>query len=194
MSLYCQNISLSEIFNNRSIRKKLPIGDFKEVEKHNKITKNGQLRIFSNQIKSISSAAASKYYKKVKVTRSNRTIIINGELKTSYGKAYNGIYLYVKNKSGLLKSLISSNEVLQTAWLEERKNVSAQKLYLKVSKIKEIKNMNANQLKSLLDDIIDNIRFTDNYPKAKKMLGEKQDANYFVKRQLWMKKVGVRNE
>ena len=138
MALYKQNFSLSDIFNNKSIRKKLPIGDFNEIEKNKRVSKNGQLRIIGNQIKSLSSAAASKYYNKVRVTRTNRTITIKGDLNVSYGKAYNGIYNYIKSKSGLLSSLALNNEILQTAWMEEKKNSKPTKLYLKVANIKEI--------------------------------------------------------
>ncbi len=194
MALYKQNFSLSDIFNNKSIRKKLPIGDFNEIEKNKRVSKNGQLRIIGNQIKSLSSAAASKYYNKVRVTRTNRTITIKGDLNVSYGKAYNGIYNYIKSKSGLLSSLALNNEILQTAWMEEKKNSKPTKLYLKVANIKEIKSMNANQLKSLMNDIIDNIRFSGNYPKAQKLFGEKQDGDFMKQKQIWMKKVGYKNE
>ncbi len=192
MSVYSNNITLKDLFNNKSIQKKLPLGNYKEQLTYKSLPKNAQLRIIGNQIKDLTASASTKYYNQAKVTRTNRTIVVSGSLKKSYNSAFNGIYNYIKGKAGLISNMIANNEIIRNAFIEDIQNGKSSKLYLRIASVNEIKSMNANRLKALMNDIIDNIKFSDNFPKTQTMIETNLGSNFLIQKQEWMKKVGFR--
>ena len=192
MGVYSNNITLKDLFNNKSIQKKLPLGNYKESLINKPLSQNAQLRIIGNQIKDLTASASMNYYNQAKVTRNNRTIKVNGTLKKSYNSAFNGIYNYIKGKAGLISNMVVNNEIIRNAFVEDMQNRRSSQLYLRISNINEIKSINANKLKALMNDIIDNIRFSDNFPETQKMIESKMDNGYLQQKQNWMKKVGFR--
>lgn len=183
MSEYSNNITLLDIFNNKTVAKKLPIGNYKEQGRGNKLDSNAQIRIIANQILDFSRTAARQYYNPLRCSRKNRTITVKGKLQKSYNAAYNGIYTALKGKARLLATLITNNELIRCAVIEDtlRKGGQAPKLYLRIANVTQIKNMNANQLWGLLNDIVNNIKYSGNYPKTSKLLvrEDKQYGNQF---------------
>lgn len=179
MSEYSNYISLADILNSKSAIKKLPIGSYREQTRGKRLDGNAQLRIIANQILDFTRSAARQYYNPLSCRRNNRSITVKGKLTTTYNAAYNGIYRSLKGKSRLLAALIMNNEIIRYAAIEDsmRRNGKFPKLYLRISNVNQIKHMNANQLWGLLNDIVNNIKYSGNYPKTAKLL-VKDDKQY----------------
>jgi len=206
--VYSDKLTLAHIFNNRSLAKKLPLGDYKEQpNRKGKIDNKAQMRVIANQVKDIARQAATPYYKPLKTTRSNRTIVISGKLVKSYDTAFNGIFKAIDGKKRLLASIAVNNETIRYASMEDKarsylfgdskaqtRQLKSQspKLYLRAKSTAEIKKMNANQLWGVMNDIMDSIKYSGNYPATVKELGINTSTEQFRREQLnWQKKVGL---
>jgi len=209
--VYSDNLTLAHIFNNRSLAKKLPLGDYKEQSnRKGKIDNKAQMRIIANQVKDIARQASTPYYKPLKASRSNRTIVISGTLIKSYDTAFNGIFKYIDGKKKLLANITLNNEVIRLASLEDRKRVlpygdaksqtrqlkqNSPRLILRAKSIVEIKRMNGNQLPLVVNDIVESIFYSGNYPLTAKELGINLNSEqYKLEQRKWQKKVGIKEQ
>ncbi|MDR1138316.1 MAG: hypothetical protein LBK70_00345 [Clostridiales bacterium] len=206
---YSDKLTLAHIFNNKSLAKVLPIGDYKEKSnRKGKIDDKAQMRIIANQVMDIAKQSAVPYYSPLKVKWSNRSIVISGTLTKSYDGAYNAIFRAVDSKKRLLASLATNNELIRMAWLENKgkfpmfgddtvgqgqylRRVSP-KLLLRAKSVADIKQMNDNELLDIVNDIVDNIKYSGNYPQTVSQLGIRMDTQQYRQAQAkWRKKVGL---
>ena len=165
-----KEIKLIDFYKNKKLKQKLPIFNFKDNISNKKRDSNAQLRMIADQILSYTRQCAKPYYKTLSVKRTNRTIVVAGQLKTTYNKAYNGIAKAIEGQRRLIACLAMNNELLQTALIEDanRKNDMRPALNLRASSIVEISKMNSNQLFGVMNDIMKDILYSGNYPKTAK--------------------------
>lgn len=206
--MYSDKLTLAHIFNNKALAKKLPIGDYKEQGNHKgKMDSKAQMRIIANQVRDIAKQASTPFYKPLRTSRSNRTIVISGKLVKPYGQAFDSIFRAIDGKKRLLASLAVNNETIRFAMNEDKAKVQpfgdtrtqtsqlkekSPKLLLRAKSVAEIKKMNANQLWGVVNDITDNIVYSGNYSQTVKELGINTSTELFrAEQRKWQKKVGL---
>ena len=165
-----KEIKLIDFYNNKTLKQKLPIFNFKDSISNNNRDSNAQMRMIADQILSYTRQCAKPYYKSLSVKRRNRTIVVKGKLKTTYNKAYNGIAKSIEGKRRLIACLALNNELLQNALIEDanRKNDMRPALNLRANSIVEINKMNSNQIFGVMNDIMKDILYSGKYHKTAK--------------------------
>lgn len=167
-------IRLIDFYTDKTLKKKLPIFNFKDNIGAKKYDSNASLRNMADQITNFTREAARPYYKGVKVTRKNRTIVVSGNLKTTYNKAYSGIVKSIEGKRRLIACLIMNNDLFQAALIEDAKRrANRPSLNIRANNISELNKMNSNQLFGVLNDIMKDILYSGNYPQTAKKFGIK---------------------
>lgn len=199
MARYTQNFTLEDIFNNKALKDKLPLINYKEIEREDgKISQRTSPKTVTRQIFDTAESAAKPYYKPLKAIRKGQTMDISGELVGDYDTAVDAIYNALLAKRAILIWTANNTDMIRDAVKEAGKNKMRlginSKLWLRAQSMKEIEGMTRPQIQALLGDIMENIFYSDNFPKTQAKYGVYEDNSfgltYNQRKEKWKNKVG----
>ena len=197
--MYQQKFTLMDIFNNKNLKGKIPLVNYKETLQDNgKISKRTKAKTINTLVFDTSVKASRPFYKPLKPTRSGDTLTMGGNLVGNQKDAINAVYSALQAKRMLMIWTVNNGDLVRSALKEGEKKKkgsgSSAKLYLKVGSMKEIENMTNKQLAGLMNDITQNIYYGDDFIDTQKKYGLK-DINidvysYNQRKSKWKRKVG----
>ena len=198
---FTQNFTLTDLFNNKRLRNKIPLINYTEKEKEDgKMSIRTHLKTVGKQVFDTSAQAARPFYKPLKASKSGDTIIISGNLIGDLDGATEAVYNALLGKRQILSWTSNNGSLIRSALKESEKNkrnwgIEA-KLYLRVQSMQQIEGMSQRQIEALLDDIVENIFYGDNFPQTQKKydldkLFTSSPYSYAERKEKWRQKVGI---
>lgn len=170
---YSQIFTLTDIFNNKKLKDKIPLINYKEKELENgKISHRTNAKTVNRQVFDTATSAARPFYKPIKTTRSGDTMIISGELVGDHDAAVDAVYNALQAKRMVLIWTANNADMIRSALKETEKNKRNSginsKLYLRVQSMEQIEGMSTRQLEALINNIMENIFYGDDFPQTQK--------------------------
>lgn len=197
---FSQNFTLTDIFNNKKLKDKIPLINYKEKELENgKISQRTNAKTVNRQVFDTATSAARPFYKPMITTRSGDLMIISGELIGDHDGAVDAVYNALQSKKSILVWTANNADMIRSALKEAEKNRRtfgiSSKLYLRVQSMQEIEGMTKPQIQALMSDIMENIVYGDDFPETQKKYGVeklsvKSPYNYNQRKLRWKYKVG----
>jgi hypothetical protein len=197
---YSQIFTLKDIFNNKKLKDKLPLVNYKEKELENgKISRRTNVKSVNRFVFDTATSAARPFYKPIKTTRSGDIMIISGEMVGDHDGAVDAVYNALQSKRVLFIWTANNVKMISYALKESEKNKNngvAAKLYLRVQSMQQIEGMTRPQIQALLQNIMENIVYGDDFPKTQKKYGVENwnlsnQYNYKQLKLRWKSKVGA---
>ena len=197
---YSQIFTLTDIFNNKRLQKKLPLVNYKEKELENgKTSQRTNVMSVRKRVFDTATNAASPYYSPLRTQRIENQLIIGGELVGDYNDAVDAIYNSIKAIRSVLLWTANNADMVRYALKEaerHKRNFGIDcKLYLRAQSMQEIEGMNKQQLQALLENVMENIIFGDDFPETQRKFEVdkllKGGYNYRQQMENWRQKVGA---
>lgn len=198
MARFTQNFTLEDIFSNPKLKDKLPNITLKEKESEDgRVSVRTSAKSVNRQVFDTATSAARPFYKPMLTKRMENTLIIGGELVGDHDAAVDAVYKAILSKRLLLLYTANDADMIRDAMKESAKNKryygTDTKLYLRAQSMMEIEGMTNRQIQALLNDIMENLMYSDNFPKTQKkydVASELTNLDYANKRLRWKQKVG----
>lgn len=197
---YSQNFTLTDIFNNKKLKNKIPLINYKEKELENgKISRRTNAKTVNRQVFDTATSAARPFYKPIKTTRSGDTMIISGELVGDHDGAVDAVYNALQAKKSILIWTANNADMIRSALKEAEKNKRVRginsKLYLRAKSMQQIEGMSNKEIEALMNNIMENIYYGDDFPETQKKynvpnLDVKSKYNYEQRKLRWKYRVG----
>lgn len=197
---FTQNFSLTDIFNNKKLKNKIPLINYKEKELENgKISRRTNAKTINRLVFDISTSAARPFYKPIKTHRAGNRMEIGGNLVGDHNSAVEAVYNALISQKQVMIYTVNNADMIRSALKEAEKNKRKYgidtKLKLRAQSMQEIEGMSKRQIQALLSDIMENIVYGDNFPETQKKYGVenllvKSPYNYKQRQQIWKNKVG----
>lgn len=197
---FSQIFTLTDIFNNKNLKDKLPLINYKEKELENgKISVRTSVKSVNRQVFDTAQSAAKPFYKPMVATRGGNTLIIGGELVGDHDSAVEAVYTALQAQRSILVWTANNVNMIRSALKEQEKNKRNyginSKLYLRVSSMQQIEGMSKQQIQALMSDIMENIVYGDDFPKTQKKFDVENipvnsHLSYEQRKQQWKNKVG----
>lgn len=197
---FSQIFTLTDIFNNKKLKDKLPLINYKEKELENgKISRRTNAKTVNRQVFDTATSAARPFYKPMITTRSGDTMIISGELVGSHDGAVEAVYNALLAKRSILIWTANNADMVRSALKEAEKNKRSgglgSKLYLRVQSMQQIEGMSKREIQALMSDIMENIVYGDDFPMTQKKFAVDKISvdspfNYEQRKIRWKFKVG----
>ena len=197
---FSQNFTLTDIFNNKKLKDKIPLINYKEKELENgRISQRTNAKTVNRQVFDTATSAARPFYKPIKTTRSGDLMIISGELIGDHDGAVDAVYNALQSKRVLFIWTANNVKMIRDALKESEKNKNngvATKLYLRVQSMQQIEGMTKPQIQALLQNVMENIVYGDDFPKTQKKYGVENwnlsnKFNYNQLKLRWKNRVGA---
>ena len=197
---FSQNFTLTDIFNNKKLKDKIPLINYKEKELENgRISRRTNAKTVNRQVFDTATSAARPFYKPMITTRSGNLMIISGELIGDHDGAVDAVYNALQSKRVLFIWTANNVKMIRDALKESEKNKNngvATKLYLRVQSMQQIEGMTKPQIQALLQNIMENIVYGDDFPKTQKKYGVENwnlsnKFNYNQLKLRWKNRVGA---
>lgn len=197
---FSQNFTLTDIFNNKKLKDKIPLINYKEKELENgKISRRTNAKSVNRQVFDTATSAARPFYKPMITTRSGDLMIISGELIGDHDGAVDAVYNALQSKRVLFIWTANNVKMIRDALKESEKNKNngvATKLYLRVQSMQQIEGMTKPQIQALLQNVMENIVYGDDFPKTQKKYGVENwnlsnKFNYNQLKLRWKNRVGA---
>ena len=200
MANYSQNFTLKDIFNNRNLRKKLPLINYREkTTEDGKTSVRTRIKSISSQVYEVSKSTARPFYRTFTPSKSGDLIILSGDLVGDHDGAVDAVYNALLAQKQIYTWTANYAYFLRDALKESEKNTRQYgiecKLYLRPKSMQEIEGMTNRQIEALYNDIIENIIYGDNFPKTQKkwkveQLQSNSPYSYEQRKTRWKNKVG----
>lgn len=197
---FTQNFSLTDIFNNKKLKNKIPLINYKEKELENgKISRRTNAKTINRLVFDISTSAARPFYKPIKTHRAGDRMEIGGNLVGDHNSAVEAVYNALISQKQVMIYTVNNADMIRSALKEAEKNKRKYgidtKLKLRAQSMQEIEGMSKRQIQALLNDMMENIVYGDNFPETQKKYGVenlpvKSPYNYKQRQQIWRNKVG----
>jgi len=197
---YNQQFTLIDIFNNKKLAKKLPLVRYKEnVGEDNKVHKTTNMKSVGRLVYETAKSSAKPYYNPFISSKNGNLIIVGGKLTGDYETAYESVYNGIVAQKEMLSFTANNGDIIRNALKEsqmiKRQTGQEPKLWLKAGSMLEIENMSKKQIRELVDDVMKNIYYSDNYMNTQKKYDVAKiivngSTNYERRKLLWQHKVG----
>jgi hypothetical protein len=165
--MYNKLFTLSDLFHNQELKGVLP-------QMNITTRKNGQVmahfKYDADEIIMLCRMGAMPFMKNIKIDFSE-PMIVSGELRknaTIY-QAYDSVLSILKANASSLTLLSSYGNTIEDVMKKIRKSdrykitKKEPKLYLRINSINDIKTMNEQQKRALINNIVENIYFSDDF-------------------------------
>ena len=205
---YKQIFTLKDIFNNKKLRGKLPLINYKEFEREDgKISVRTSPKSVGRIVYDSAIKGAKPFYNPLMHSKSGDFIEVGGTLVGDFDKAYESVYQSINTNKQIILWTANNVGMIRSALKESEKNKRQYgiegKLWLRAGSMQEIENMSKPQLQQLLSDIMDNLYYNDNYPATQKKYGVQYMGlmkapgrtalyDYKERKKIWENKVGIR--
>ena len=148
-------------------------------------------------------SSARPFYNPMVASQSGDKLIIGGELRINseledvVDAVYNGllakkqILIFTANNADMIRDALKEAE-------KNRRNYGIQcKLYLRVQSMQQIEGMTEKQVAYLMNDIMENIVYSDDFIATQKKwnvqeMAVKSPYNYEQRKEKWQQKVGIK--
>lgn len=197
---YSQTFSLTDIFNNKKLKDKIPLINYREKELENgKISRRTNAKTINRLVFDISTSAARPFYKPITTQRSGDTMVIGGNLVGDHNSAVDAVYNALLSQKQVMIYTVNNADMIRSALKEAEKNKrkygNDTKLYLRVQSMTEIEGMSKREIQALLNNIMENIVYGDNFPETQKKYGVenlpvRSPYNYKQRQLRWKIRVG----
>ena len=197
---YSQIFSLTDIFNNQKLKDKIPLINYKEKELENgKISIRTNPKTINRLVFDISTSAARPFYKPIKTHRAGNIMEISGNLVGSHDGAVEAVYNALVSQKQVMIYTVNNADMIRTALKEAEKNKRKfginSKLFLRVQSMQEIEGMTKRQIQALLNNVMENIIYSDDFPETQKKYGVEQlpsnsKLSYSQRKLQWKFRVG----
>lgn len=197
---FSQIFTLKDIFNNPKLKGKLPLVNYKEQEREDgKISYRTHMKTVTRQVYESSVRAARPFYRPLIPIKTGDIITLTGQMTGEHDEAVNAVYRELLGIKGMLMYTANNADVIRNALKEsekaKRKYGIDAKLYLRAKSMQQIEGMTKRELVALMDDIMENIYYGDNFPMTQKKYGLEQipvnsPYNYEQRQLRWKFKVG----
>ena len=197
---FSQNFTLADIFNNKKLRNKLPLINYKETEREDgKVSRRTNAKTVNRQVFDTAKSAARPFYKPMVAHQSGNTLVIGGKLVGELNEAVDTVYEALRAQREIILWTANNADMIRDALKESEKNRRnyglSSKLYLRVQSMEQIEGMSKAQIRSLMNDIMENIVYGDDFPATQKKwdaqnLSVKSPYNYEQRKAKWREKVG----
>lgn len=179
MARFTQNFTLTDIFNNKKLKDKIPLINYKEKELENgKVSRRTNAKTVNRQVFDTATSAARPFYKPLKTSRSGDTMIISGDLVGDHDGAVEAVYNAIQSKKSILIWTANNADMIRSALKEAEKNKRQNgintKLFLRVQSMQQIEGMTKPQIQALMGDIMENIIYGDDFPETQKKFNVKE--------------------
>lgn len=201
---FSQNFTLLDIFNNKKLRNKIPLINYREKELENgKISRRTNAKTVNRQVFEAAKSSARPFYTPMVASQSGDKLIIGGELRINseledvVDAVYNGlvakkqILIFTANNADMIRDALKEAE-------KNRRNYGIQcKLYLRVQSMQQIEGMTEKQVAYLMNDIMENIVYSDDFIATQKKwnvqeMVVKSPYTYEQRKEQWQQKVGIK--
>lgn len=168
MTKYSQTFSLLDIFNNKNLKDKLPLVNYKEIERENgKVSRKTNMKTVNRMVFDTATSAARPFYKPILTTRTGDTMIINGNLVGDHNECVDAIYDRLQAQKTMMIWTANNMDMIRDALKESEKAKQRMglscKLYLRAKSMQEIEGMSRAELQELLKNIMENIYYGDDF-------------------------------
>lgn len=197
---FSQTFTLTDIFNNKQLKDKIPLINYREKELENgKISHRTNAKTVNRMVFDTATSSARPFYRPIRTTRSGDTMIISGELVGDHDGAVDAVYNALMAKKSILIWTANNADMIRSALKEAEKNKRKHgintKLFLRAQTMQEIEGMSKPQIQALMSDIMENIIYGDNFPKTQEKYGVKDvwldsRGSWQRRRLRWKYKVG----
>lgn len=197
---YSQIFTLKDLFNNPKLKNKLPLINYKEIERENgKISRRTNAKTVNRQVFDTATSAARPFYKPIKTSRAGDTMVISGNLVGDHDAAVDAVYNALVAKRLLLLYTANNADMIRSALKESEKNKRTYgqdtRLYLRANSMVEIEGMTNRQIQALLNNIMENIMYGDDFPETQKKYSVEEmptrtPLNYEQRKLKWKQMVG----
>lgn len=197
---YSQIFTLTEIFNNKRLKNKIPLINYKEKELENgKISRRTNGKTVNRQVFDTATSAARPFYKPIITHRAGDTMEITGTLVGDHDQAVDAVYNALLAKRLLLIWTANNADMIRDALKEAEKNKRNygidSRLYLRVQSMEQIEGMSNREIQALINNIMENIMYGDDFPKTQNKYGVENfkvnsPYNYEQRKTMWKQRVG----
>ena len=197
---YSQNFTLTDIFNNKRLKGKIPLINYKEIEREDgKVSRRTNAKTINRLVFDISTSAARPYYKPITTHRSGNTMVISGNLVGDHNAAVEAVYNALQAQKQVMSYTVNNADIIRSALKEAEKNKRNygvdSKLYLRAQSMTEIEGMTKKQIQGLIDNIMENIFYGSDFPETQKKYGVenlpvKSPYDYKQRQEQWKRKIG----
>lgn len=201
---FSQNFTLVDIFNNKKLRNKIPLINYREKELENgKISRRTNAKTVNRQVFETAKSSARPFYTAMVASQSGDKLIIGGELRINSEPedVVDAVYNDLLAKKQILIFTANNADMIRDALKEaekNRRNYGIQcKLYLRVQSMQQIEGMTEKQVAYLMNDIMENIVYSDDFPATQKKwnvqeMVVKSPYTYEQRKEQWQQKVGIK--
>lgn len=197
---FTQNFTLADIFNNKKLRDKIPLINYREKQlEDGRISKRTNAKTVSRQVFDTATSAARPFYKPIITHRNGNIMTIGGELVGELDAAVDAVYEALQAQKQIILWTANNADMIRDALKESKKNKRNNgldgKLYLRVLSMQQIEGMSKRQIQALMNDIMENIVYGDDFPATQKKwavetMKVNSPYNYKQRQQKWKQKVG----
>lgn len=170
---YSQIFTLKDIFSNKKLEKKLPLINYKE-----KVTPDGRSQqcttivTVRERVFDTATNTARGFYSPLVPQKSENRLVLDGNLVGDHNEAVNAVYTALKGIHSVLIWTANNANMVRYALKEAERNKRNfgidSRLYLRAQSMQEIEGMSRAQLQALLENVIENIVYGDNFPETQK--------------------------
>ena len=197
---YSQNFTLTDIFNNKRLKGKIPLINYKEIEREDgKVSRRTNAKTINRLVFDISTSAARPYYKPITTHRSCNIMVISGNLVGDHNAAVEAVYNALQSQKQVMSYTVNNADIIRSALKEAEKNKrnygADSKLYLRAQSMTEIEGMTKKQIQGLIDNIMENIFYGSDFPETQKKYGVenlpvKSPYDYKQRQEQWRRRIG----
>lgn len=193
---YSQHFTLQDIFNNKKLRKLFPLVNYKETEDdEGKTHRTTRMKTLSRFVYDKSVSAARPFYDPLVPHKAGDTIIIGGNLVEGQDDAVEAIYAALVAAKPLMDMTVNNADMIRSALKEGAKGGNLHKLYLRQVTMEQIEALDEKGAKRFMQDVMENLFFSDDYPMTKKKYGVESmgfgRGSYEQNKARWERKVGA---
>ena len=173
---YSQIFTLEDIFSNPRLKNKLPMIRINERETDSgRVSVTSKVKTINAQIFDTSTSAARPFYKPILTRRMGDTLIIGGNLVGDQDDVVDAVYNALQAKRLMLVYTANSADMIRDAMKESAKNKrlygTNSRLYLRAQSMAQIEGMTNKELQALLNNVMENLMYGDDFPKTQKKYG-----------------------
>lgn len=198
---YSKNFTLTDIFNNKKLKNKIPLINYKEKRtEDDKVVQRTNITSVRKRVFDTAILSAKPFYLPMITIRTPEKLIIDGDLIGEHDEAVNAVYNSIKNIRSVLIWTANNSNIIRHALKEAERNKNNfgldSKLYLRAQSMQQIEGMSRSQLQALLENVMENIFYGDNFPETQKKFGidkiqVSSKYNYKQRVENWKRKVGA---
>lgn len=199
-SRFTQNFTLADIFNNKKLRGKLPLINYREkTSEDGRVSIRTSPKTVNRQVFDTAKSAARPFYKAMFATQSGNTLTISGDLDGSLDGAVDAIYEALLAQKQILTWTANNVDIIRDALKESEKNRRnnglSSKLFLRCQSMQQIEGMSQRQYQALMTDIMENVMYGDDFPETQRKwqvqeIPVRSPFNYAQRKERWKQKVG----